>query len=131
MATTAAAAAAAAYCKGLPDEAMFRYVHSNELETPVSLKIGTLEGSLPRLSYQDLLDDPMLKYSGRNTSKFPDLKIMVGIVDYPGECLLTKNSNFKLSVQIQHPRQIFIRPHVMEDCIILKEFAKYFHYVFI
>ena len=90
MATTAAAAAAAAYCKGLPDEAMFRYVHSNELETPVSLKIGTLEGSLPRLSYQDLLDDPMLKYSGRNTSKFPDLKIMVGIVDYPGECLLTK-----------------------------------------
>ena len=60
-------------------------MHSNELEIPVSLKVGTLEGSLPRLNYQDLLNDPILKYSGRNLSKFPDLKIEVCIVDYPDE----------------------------------------------
>ena len=67
------------------DSNVFRYVHSNELEIPMQIKVGTLEGSLPRLNYHDLLQDPILKFSGRNLSKFPDLKIELVVVDYPND----------------------------------------------
>ena len=30
------------------------------------IKIGTLEGNLARLSYEDLLENPLLRFSGRN-----------------------------------------------------------------
>ena len=61
----------------------FRYVHSCDLKSSwVHVKIGTLEGSvLPRLNYEHLLEDPLMKFCGRNQSKFPDLMIEVVVVD--------------------------------------------------
>lgn len=30
------------------------------------IKVGTLEGNLARLNYENLLENPLLKFSGRN-----------------------------------------------------------------
>ncbi|XP_060571535.1 phosphatidylinositol 3-kinase catalytic subunit type 3-like [Ruditapes philippinarum] len=45
-------------------EGRFNYIYSCELEENVEIKIGTLEGERERPSYNDLLNDPMLRYSG-------------------------------------------------------------------
>ncbi|XP_053405628.1 phosphatidylinositol 3-kinase catalytic subunit type 3-like [Mercenaria mercenaria] len=45
-------------------EGRFNYIYSCELEENVEIKIGTLEGDRDRPSYNDLLNDPMLRYSG-------------------------------------------------------------------
>ena len=65
------------------DSTEFRYVHSCDLsETWVQVKIGTLEGSaLPRLNYEHLLEDPLMKFCGRNQDIYPDLMIEAVIVD--------------------------------------------------
>ena len=34
------------------------------------IKIGTLEGNLARLSYEDLLENPLLRFSGRNQVRY-------------------------------------------------------------
>jgi len=61
----------------------FRYVHSCDLKSSlVNVKIGTLEGTaLPRLNYEHLLEDPLMKFCGRNQDKYPDLMIEVVVVD--------------------------------------------------
>ena len=65
------------------DSTEFRYVHSCDLTTSwVYVKVGTLEGSaLPRLNYEHLLEDPLMKFCGRNQEKYPDLMIEVVVVD--------------------------------------------------
>ena len=40
----------------------FNYIHSCDLESNVAVKIGTLEGSIIRSNYEQLLDDPGLKF---------------------------------------------------------------------
>ena len=57
------------------DRANFVFVHSCDLEAHIRVKVGTLEGSLKRLTYEDLLADPVVKYSGRNSAKCPDLML--------------------------------------------------------
>ena len=59
---------------GCPDPT-FAFVHSCDLEAHIRVKVGTLEGSLKRLTYEDLLADPVVKYSGRNSAKCPDLML--------------------------------------------------------
>lgn len=48
------------------DADKFFYIYSCDLELNVQLKIGSLEGKREQKSYKDLLDDPMLKFSGLN-----------------------------------------------------------------
>ncbi len=64
--------------------AKFRFVQSCDLDVDVTVKITNLEGSLPRLGYQDLLEDPALQFCGRNQAKFPDLRVEIGL-NSPGE----------------------------------------------
>ena len=61
----------------------FRYVHSCDLKSSwVNVKIGTLEGTaLPRLNYEHLLEDPLMKFCGRNQDEYPDLMIEVVVAD--------------------------------------------------
>lgn len=54
---------------------MFKWVRSCDVNIPVTFKICTLEGTLPRVSYEDLIDNPHLKYGGRMQGKYPDLKV--------------------------------------------------------
>ena len=53
----------------------FNYLHSCDVEANVLVKIGIMEGTLPKLDYEDLLEDPLLQFSGRKQSKVPDLLI--------------------------------------------------------
>ena len=57
-----------------------RYVESWSLTLPVRIKILSLEGTLPRSSCEELLENPMLKFQGRNCQKFPDLMIEAVLV---------------------------------------------------
>lgn len=47
----------------------FNYIHSCDLDTNVAVKIGTLEGSIVRSNYEQLLDDPGLKFRSVSCSK--------------------------------------------------------------
>ncbi|KAK3601062.1 hypothetical protein CHS0354_029288 [Potamilus streckersoni] len=51
----------------------FSYVYSCDLNENVQIKIGTLEGHRERPSYIDLLNDPMLKFSGACCNGCSDL----------------------------------------------------------
>lgn len=53
----------------------FNYIYSCELEENVEIKIGTLEGERERPSYNDLLNDPMLRYSGVYCNGCSDLYV--------------------------------------------------------
>ena len=53
----------------------FHYVHSCDLDSHVCIKVCTMEGNLPKLNFEDLLDDPLLQFSGRKQSKVPDLLV--------------------------------------------------------
>ncbi|MCL4132331.1 UNVERIFIED_CONTAM: hypothetical protein GTU68_017099 [Idotea baltica] len=44
----------------------FNYVHSCDIKTYLSIKIGSLEGKRQKLPLKELLDNPVLKHSGRN-----------------------------------------------------------------
>ncbi|XP_014210139.1 phosphatidylinositol 3-kinase catalytic subunit type 3 [Copidosoma floridanum] len=46
------------------------YIFSSSLEKKVEIKIGTLEGKRYKLEYDQLLDDPLLRYSGLFGSNF-------------------------------------------------------------
>ena len=41
----------------------------------VQVKVCTMEGSLPRLEYTALLEDPLLQFSGQRQSKIPDFSV--------------------------------------------------------
>ncbi|KAL3866076.1 hypothetical protein ACJMK2_043415 [Sinanodonta woodiana] len=53
----------------------FNYVYSCDLNENVQIKIGTLEGQRERPSYMDLLNDPMLKFSGACCNGCSDLYV--------------------------------------------------------
>jgi phosphatidylinositol 3-kinase len=50
----------------------------------IQVKVCTLEGALPRVSYEQMLERPLLRFSGRNMSKFPDLMVEAAVVDENG-----------------------------------------------
>ncbi|KAK6179522.1 hypothetical protein SNE40_011856 [Patella caerulea] len=53
----------------------FCYVYSCDLDSNVEIKIGTLEGQRERPRYKELLDDPMLKFSGVYQDTCSDLYV--------------------------------------------------------
>ncbi|XP_074649742.1 phosphatidylinositol 3-kinase catalytic subunit type 3-like isoform X2 [Tubulanus polymorphus] len=53
----------------------FCYVYSSDLDVNIQIKIGTLEGTRQRPSYKDLMDDPMLKFSGLYQERNADLYV--------------------------------------------------------
>ncbi|XP_053682998.1 phosphatidylinositol 3-kinase catalytic subunit type 3 [Sabethes cyaneus] len=59
----------------------FRFVHSCEALHKIQIKIGTLEGECPAYSYEQLLEQPLLKFSGLNAEKYPPLKVGVQVYD--------------------------------------------------
>ncbi|XP_058461571.1 phosphatidylinositol 3-kinase catalytic subunit type 3 isoform X2 [Malaya genurostris] len=62
-------------------ENIFRYVRSCEILQKLQIKIGTLEGERQSCSYERLLQQPLLKFSGFNSEKFPPLKVSVQVYD--------------------------------------------------
>ena len=73
----------------------FNYVHSCDLEANVLVKIGIMEGSLPKLDYEDLLEDPLLQFSGRRQSKVPDLLIEAQIYSQESCLHLPVSTSYK------------------------------------
>ena len=73
----------------------FNYVHSCDLEANVLVKIGIMEGSLPKLDYEDLLEDPLLQFSGRKQSKVPDLLIEAQIFSSDTAIHLPVSTSYK------------------------------------
>ena len=59
------------------DSSNFHYIYSCDLDLNVKIKVGTLEGKLPRPSYEQVIDRPILRFAGRNQSHTPDLVITV------------------------------------------------------
>ena len=53
----------------------FSYVQSCDLEANVQIKICTMEGSLPPLELEELLQNQLLQFCGRKQSKVPDFMI--------------------------------------------------------
>ncbi|XP_041368204.1 phosphatidylinositol 3-kinase catalytic subunit type 3-like [Gigantopelta aegis] len=53
----------------------FCYVYSCDLDVNVEIKIGTLEGLRERPSYKELLEDPILKFSGAYQDGCSDLYV--------------------------------------------------------
>ena len=53
----------------------FSYVQSCDLEANVQVKICTMEGSLPPLELEELLQNQLLQFCGRKQSKVPDFMI--------------------------------------------------------
>ena len=53
----------------------FTFVQSCDLDANVQIKVCTMEGSLPQLELEELLQNPLLQYSGRKQSKFPDFLV--------------------------------------------------------
>ena len=51
----------------------FHYIYSCDLHSNVKIKIGTLEGRLPRPDYEQVIENPILRFAGRNQSHCPDL----------------------------------------------------------
>jgi phosphatidylinositol 3-kinase len=53
----------------------FHYAYSCDLTSNLSLKVGSLEGSLPRPDYEQVVRNPILRFAGRNQSHFPALMV--------------------------------------------------------
>ena len=47
------------------DASSFHYLYSCDLETTLRIKIGSLEGRLPRIEYEEMIQNPLLKFAGR------------------------------------------------------------------
>uniref|UniRef100_A0A182JA89 Phosphatidylinositol 3-kinase catalytic subunit type 3 n=1 Tax=Anopheles atroparvus TaxID=41427 RepID=A0A182JA89_ANOAO len=62
-------------------ENTFRYIGSSSLHQKISIKIGTLEGENIGYSYEKLIEQPLLKFSGMYTEKTPPLKVKLQIFD--------------------------------------------------
>ena len=58
----------------------FNFVYSCDLEAHLAIKVCTLEGNLPKLNYEALLEEPLLQFSGRKQSKVPDLLVELVVV---------------------------------------------------
>ncbi|XP_053672857.1 phosphatidylinositol 3-kinase catalytic subunit type 3 [Anopheles nili] len=62
-------------------ENTLRYIASSSLHQRISIKIGTLEGENVGYSYEKLIENPLLKFSGMYTEKTPPLKVKLQIFD--------------------------------------------------
>lgn len=55
----------------------FKYVYNCDVNQKLQIKIGTLEGKQQLHSYDRLLHEPLLKFSGLNSEKYPPLMVKV------------------------------------------------------
>uniref|UniRef100_A0A182N8W1 Phosphatidylinositol 3-kinase catalytic subunit type 3 n=1 Tax=Anopheles dirus TaxID=7168 RepID=A0A182N8W1_9DIPT len=62
-------------------ESTLRYIGSSSLHQRIAIKIGTLEGENVGYSYEKLIEQPLLKFSGMYTEKTPPLKVKLQIFD--------------------------------------------------
>jgi phosphatidylinositol 3-kinase len=61
-------------------EDTFDYVYSCSLETEVEVKIGTLEGVRLKPEYDQILKEPMLKFSGIYQEGCAHLQVMCQVI---------------------------------------------------
>ncbi|XP_071166399.1 phosphatidylinositol 3-kinase catalytic subunit type 3-like isoform X3 [Mytilus edulis] len=73
----------------------FNYVYSCDLDVNVQIKIGTLEGERQRPSYQELLNDPMLKFSGAYQEGHSDLYVTCRIYSDGRPLSLAVSTSYK------------------------------------
>ncbi|KAL5005430.1 hypothetical protein ScPMuIL_018886 [Solemya velum] len=73
----------------------FCYVYSCDLDENVEIKIGTLEGQRERPGYKDLLEDPMLKFSGAYCEGCSDLYVTCQVFDEGRPIALPVNTCYK------------------------------------
>uniref|UniRef100_A0A182S9W3 Phosphatidylinositol 3-kinase catalytic subunit type 3 n=1 Tax=Anopheles maculatus TaxID=74869 RepID=A0A182S9W3_9DIPT len=62
-------------------ESSLRYIGSSSLHQRIAIKIGTLEGENVGYSYEKLIEQPLLKFSGMYTEKTPPLKVKLQIFE--------------------------------------------------
>ncbi|XP_053662768.1 phosphatidylinositol 3-kinase catalytic subunit type 3 [Anopheles marshallii] len=63
-------------------ESSLRYISSSSLHQRIAIKIGTLEGENVGYSYEKLIEQPLLKFSGMYTEKTPPLKVKLQIFEH-------------------------------------------------
>lgn len=76
-------------------EGRFNYIYSCDLEENVEIKIGTLEGERERPSYTDLLNDPMLQYSGAYCTDCSDLFVTCQVYSNGQQISLPSQTSYK------------------------------------
>ncbi|XP_060525936.1 phosphatidylinositol 3-kinase catalytic subunit type 3 isoform X1 [Cylas formicarius] len=59
----------------------FFYLYSSDINSRIEIKIGTLEGKREKPSYDELLKDPLLRFSGLCQDSCPDLMVECQIFD--------------------------------------------------
>ncbi|XP_064474715.1 phosphatidylinositol 3-kinase catalytic subunit type 3-like [Ornithodoros turicata] len=65
----------AAYSEDSGSSQTFHHVYSCDVDANFKIKVGTLEGTREKPSYQELMNDPMLKHSGLYDSNCSDLVV--------------------------------------------------------
>jgi len=73
----------------------FNYIYSCDLETNLKIKVGTLEGILPRPDYEEVIRNPILRFAGRNQSRCPDLMVEVVVMNDGSELHLPVTTAYK------------------------------------
>ena len=53
----------------------FHYIHSCDLKSNVKIKISNLVGKLAQPDYERVIENPILRFAGRNQSRVPDLLV--------------------------------------------------------
>ncbi|XP_064619117.1 phosphatidylinositol 3-kinase catalytic subunit type 3-like [Lineus longissimus] len=75
--------------------ARFYYVYSSDLDVNVEIKIGTLEGMRERPKYKELINDPMLKYSGIYQEGCADLYVTCQVFEDHKPLALPVRTSYK------------------------------------
>ena len=83
------------------DASSFHYLYSCDLETTLRIKIGSLEGRLPRIEYEEMIENPLLKFAGRAQSSSPDLLVSVVVKGSRGNF---KREDLHLPVQTAYKK---------------------------
>ncbi|KAJ6634675.1 Phosphatidylinositol 3-kinase catalytic subunit type 3 [Pseudolycoriella hygida] len=60
-------------------DSAFRYVYSSSLDERVQVKIVTLDGLIHKPSYEKLLEEPLLRFSGLYSEPYPSLMVRLQV----------------------------------------------------
>jgi len=80
---------------GREEASSFHYLYSCDLETCFRVKVGGLEGKLPRIEYEQIIENPMLKFAGRAQSSSPDLLVEAVVRGGQGDLHLPVHTAYK------------------------------------
>lgn len=80
---------------GITRTAKFNYVFSCDLNINLKIKIGTLEGKRLRPSYKELLEDPLLTFSGFYQGGCSDLFVTCQLYSYGKQLALPMQTSYK------------------------------------